>query len=503
MDKKVRTRFAPSPTGYLHVGGLRAALFGYLYAKQNEGDFLLRIEDTDQARYIAGSEKQIIDSLHWAGIIPDEGVMWSNGKLDQKGEYGPYIQSQRVDIYKKHAEQLVQQGKAYKCYCSAERIEKLREEQTLLKQPPRYDKRCLSLSENEKKVCEENGESYVIRFSMPEDGQTKWKDLVYKKMSFDNSTQEDFVIMKSDGFPTYNFANVIDDHLMQISHVTRGEEFLSSTPKHIALYLAFGWDVPQFAHLPLLLNKDRSKLSKRKNDVAVDKYIHKGYLPEAMINFLALLGWNPKDDREMFSLDELIKEFDFAKVNKTGAVFDTEKLDWINGHYIREKSDKEIYDLALPFLIEAKLIEGSSGKYKNLLTGKEISEEYIIGVVRLGKERMKKLEDISELVHFLFVEIPEYDSDLLAWKKMEMSMVKDMLNLSLELISATENFESQSIKKVFMDAIEAKDLKVGELLWPFRVALSGKKASPDPFDIAQLLGKELAIKRIEHALSML
>ena len=325
----VRTRFAPSPTGLLHVGGLRAALFNFLFARKNKGIFILRIEDTDRARSVPGAVENLISTLKWAGISYDEGP-------DAGGKNGPYIQSQRLNLYKKYAQQLLKLGAAYRCFCSPQRLEEMRREQEAHKLAPRYDRKCLSLSAS---AADSLGAPFVIRQKIPGSGEVEWKDMVRGSISFECAAIDDQVILKSDGYPTYHLANVVDDHEMKITHVIRGEEWLSSTPKHILLYRAFGWDIPQFAHLPLLLNKDRSKLSKRQGDVAVEEYIKKGYLAEAIVNFIALLGWHPggQETQEIFSLTELIEKFSLEKVHKAGAVFDLEKLDWIKWQWRRKK----------------------------------------------------------------------------------------------------------------------------------------------------------------------
>lgn len=337
----VRTRFAPSPTGFLHVGGLRTALYSYLVAKQAKGKFLLRIEDTDRERYVPEGTLNILKSLYWAGIVPDEGI-----KLDaesdpdeptiiQEGNSGPYIQSERLEIYQQYANQLIREGNAYYCFCTPERLEELRERQQANQQPTMYDRRCLDIDPAKAKKRANKGEPHVIRLKMPREGETVFSDLIHSKVSFKNELIDDQVLIKSDGFPTYHLAVVVDDHLMEVTHVIRGEEWVSSTPKHIQLYKYFGWEMPQFAHLPLILNPDKSKLSKRQGDVAVEDYRAKGYLPEALINFIALLGWNPGDERELFTLDELVKEFSLDKVSKAGAVFNLEKLNWYNKEYIK------------------------------------------------------------------------------------------------------------------------------------------------------------------------
>ncbi len=331
ISETVRVRFAPSPTGYLHIGGLRTALYNYLFAKNNNGKFILRIEDTDRNRYVEGAVENLISTLNWIGLKYDEGP-------DAKGEFGPYMQSQRLDIYKKYANDLLENGKAYCCFCTPERLQELREEQQRQKLPQaKYDKHCLNLTKDEIKEKLESGIPHVIRLNVPADQKVTFDDVIRERVEFDTSNIDDQVLIKSDGFPTYHLANVVDDHLMKITHVIRGEEWLSSTPKHILLYDFFEWEKPVFAHLPLLLNPDRSKLSKRQGDVAVEDYQSKGYLKETLINFVALLGWNAGDDKEFYYLDELVEKFSLERVNKAGAVFDLQKLNWLNAEHLRKK----------------------------------------------------------------------------------------------------------------------------------------------------------------------
>ncbi|KKS56527.1 MAG: Glutamate-tRNA ligase [Candidatus Magasanikbacteria bacterium GW2011_GWA2_42_32] len=455
-NKKVRVRFAPSPTGFLHVGSLRTALYNFLFARQKGGDFILRIEDTDRTRLVDGATECLLKILTTAGLDWDEGPM-SNGK--EKGKFGPYIQSERTKIYKKYAEKLIEKGQAYHCFCSAERLEKLRETQQANKLPTMYDGLCRSLDKSVIAKSLKENQPHVIRLTVPKEGNTNFNDVVRGAVAFENKLIDDQVLVKSDGFPTYHLANVVDDHLMEITDVIRGEEWLSSTPKHILLYQAFGWTPPRFAHIPLLLNPDKSKLSKRQGDVAAEDYLKKGYLPEALINFVALLGWNPGTEQEIFSLPELIKYFDITKVQKAGAVFNVEKLNWMNGEYIKKMAVDELVKKCLPYLKDAN--------YDLDKIGKEKLEK----IVRLEQERMKKLTDLPLAVEFFFKE-PQYDAKILVWKK------------SLELI-------------------EKENLANGPTLWPMRVALSGREASPGPFAIAGILGKGETIKRLKIALNLL
>jgi len=518
MLKKIKTRFAPSPTGMLHVGSLRTALYNYLFAKHNKGDFVLRIEDTDKARFIEGSIENLAQILNLTKLKYSEGVFIDDeGKIVQKGDFGPYIQSERLEIYRKYVNELIKNDYAYFCFCSQERLEEMRKDQQARKIAPMYDGKCRGLKkkEVEKLLSDEipptpfqkgGRGDFVIRLKTPKEGFTEFKDLIYGKIKIENKIIDDQVLMKSDGYPTYHLANVVDDHLMEISHVIRGEEWLPSTPKHILLYKAFGWEIPEFAHLPLLLNPDKSKLSKRQGDVAVKDYLKKGYLPEALLNFILLLGWNPKTEEEIFSLDEMVKRFDLSGVNKTGAIFNVEKLDWINGNYIREMDLGDLTKLCVPYLVEAGLVEKILNiKYQILSTGEEISFDYLKKVVSLEQERMKKLGEIGELVKFVFVNKLEYSKDLLIWKKMGFEDVKKNLELvynELEKIGE-KDFVKNNLEKVLRSLMEREGIKAGELLWPLRVALTGLKGSPGPFEVGEILGKEKVLGRIKEGIELL
>ena len=357
----VRVRFAPSPTGYLHVGGLRTALYNYLFARKNNGKFILRIEDTDRNRYVEGAVEKLISSLKWCGLEYDEGP-------DVEGQYGPYMQSERLALYKQHAQQLVDAGKAYYCFCTPERLEALREDQQRRKLPQaKYNKLCLSLSKKEIDEKLSSGIQHVIRLNVEPDQKIIFDDIIRGKIEFESNNVDDQVLIKGDGYPTYHLANVVDDHLMEISHVIRGEEWLSSTPKHVLLYNFFGWEKPHFAHLPLLLNPDRSKLSKRQGDVAVEDYRDKGYLKDALVNFVALLGWNAGDDQEFYYIDELIQKFSLEKVNKSGAVFDLEKLNWLNAEHLRKKSNDELLKMLRVEILNSQFTIILTNTYSALL----------------------------------------------------------------------------------------------------------------------------------------
>ncbi|OGH95231.1 MAG: glutamate--tRNA ligase [Candidatus Magasanikbacteria bacterium RIFOXYD2_FULL_41_14] len=485
----ISTRFAPSPTGFLHVGSLRTALYCYLIAKQNSGKFLLRVEDTDQKRSVEGAIPAVLDALKWAGIEPDEGVVgFENNDVVEKGDCGPYLQSKRLKIYEQHANILLEKGCAYYCFCTPERLAQVRERQEKNHEASGYDGHCRELDINEIKNNLSANVPYVVRLKMPKTGVTEFTDLIKGKVSFKNEFVDDQVLLKTDGFPTYHLAVVVDDHLMAITHVIRGDEWLSSTPKHIYLYECFGWEKPVFAHLPLLLNADKSKLSKRQGDVAVGDYIKKGYLPEALINFVAFLGWNPGDDREIFSLAELAKEFSLEKVNKSGAVFNLEKLDWYNKYYLRQLSNEQVAELVLPFF---------GDKIKDL----RLKIEDFANVIGLEKGRVTTLAELPEAVGFVF-NLPDYLADMLIWKKSSpeeaikiLSELKDWLNTK-----SVQPKNKIDWEKRVGEWIVQKSYSNGVVLWPLRVALSGQEKSPGPYEIAAVLGKDEVLKRLEVAL---
>ncbi len=491
----IKTRFAPSPTGYLHIGNLRTALYSYLFAKQNNGKFLLRIEDTDRKRYVADGVTNILKSLYWAGIVPDEGVKLDCGstgeyQVIQAGNNGPYIQSERLNIYKKYVDELIEKDHAYYCFCTSKRLAELREYQQDKKLPTGYDGQCLEINIEEAKKRILTGEKYVVRMKMPKIGEIVFKDLIRGEVKIKNELVDDQVLLKSDGFPTYHLAVVVDDHLMEITHIIRGEEWISSVPKHIQLYKYFGWEVPQMAHLSLLLNSDKSKLSKRQGDVAVEDYIKKGYLPETIVNFIAFLGWNPGGDKELFTLDELIKEFSLEKVGKSGAVFNLEKLDWYSTQHIKATDLTELTNKCLPFLEKAGF--------------KNEKFDWLKKVVNLEKERISKLSDLPDAIRFIF-ELPNYDSNLLVWKKSIAQETKNNLIKLKEFLNtiSVQEWNLTTLQQKVGEWIKTSNLTNGEVLWPIRVALSGQQNSPGPYEIADVLGKEKTIERIELAISKL
>ncbi len=482
MNKnKIRTRFAPSPTGYMHVGNLRTALYAYLIAKHENGDFLLRIEDTDQERYVEGSIDIIYNALNTAGLHHDEGP-------DIGGPVGPYTQSERKNIYDEYAQMLIDKGEAYYCFCSEERLETLRKHAETLKTPYKYDKLCLSLSEEERKEKIKSGIPYVIRQNNPKTGKTTFNDEIYGRISVDNSDLDDMVLLKSDGMPTYNFANVVDDHLMGITHVVRGSEYLSSSPKYNRLYHAFGWEVPVYVHCPPIMRDAHNKLSKRKGDAAFEDLLEKGFLKEAIINYIALLGWNPGTDQEIFSLDELIEIFDYRKINKAPAIFDIQKLKWMNGEYIRKMPLSEFHKLAFPYYDKA------------------LKKEYdYIKISELLHTRTEMLIDIPAQLDF-FDKLPEYSIEMYIHKKMKTNYENSLISLkkALPVLQSLDTWNIDMLKNSISQLIKEMGIKNGPMLWPIRTAISGKSFTPGgAYEIAEILGKEETIERIKIGIEKL
>lgn len=494
--KKIRLRFAPSPTGFMHVGNFRTALYTYLFAKRNGGDFILRIEDTDRKREVEGALKKIIEIMNWAEFDYQEGVFLEKDQIIQKGDLGPYIQSERLDIYKKYAKELIERGQAYYCFCTEERLEEMRAEQISQKKPPMYDRTCLNLSSAEIEERIKNKTPFVIRQKINTSGVTIYDDLVRGRIEFKNELLDDQILIKSDGYPTYNFANVVDDHLMEISHIFRGEEYVSSTPKYIQLYQNFGWDIPEVAHLPLLLNTDKSKLSKRQGDVSVEDYIKKGYLREAIINFVVLLGWNLGEGstQEIFPLSELKEIFDIKRVHKAGAVFDLKKLDWLNAQYIKKLSVDELYQKAVEFFKEKDFYISAKEDRK--------TEKYLKKVLTVERERLIKLLDVGEENKFFFVDDFKIDFEDIRWKDSSKEDTLENLTKAKIVLSeiADKNWQLEDIEKLLLQS--AGD-KRGDLLFPLRAVLTGEKRSPSPFQVAWVLGKEESIRRIDKALEFL
>ncbi len=481
MDE-VRTRFAPSPTGFMHLGGLRSALYGYLFAKQNNGSFILRIEDTDQERFVEGATQVIYDTLKGCGINWDEGP-------DIGGPYGPYIQSERKSLYLPYAQQLVESGHAYYCFCTKEELEERRAACEAKGEVFKYDKHCMNLSKEEVQQKLDAGIPYVIRMNCPTEGVTVYNDLVFGELSFPNDTLDDMILIKADGMPTYNFANVIDDHLMNITYVMRGMEYLSSTPKYNILYNAFGWKIPNYIHMPPVMRDAQHKLSKRDGDAYYSDYIEKGYLKEALINYLALVGWNPGDDREFFTLDELVKAFDVKRINKAPGIFDVEKLNWFNAHYISEMNPTEYLQAATPW-------------FDQVLEGLHIDYARLAGLLQ---SRTDKFSSIPGMIGFL-KEMPEFSNDLYTHKKMKTDpqVAKDSLAFVLPVLEQIADWNEQNIHDTVMAAISESGRKNGAVLWPLRIAISGLESTPGgAFEIAYLLGKAETLKRIRSSLEKL
>jgi len=480
INETSRVRFAPSPTGFLHVGGLRTALYNYLFAKRNIGTFVLRIEDTDRNRYVEGAVENLIKALNWAGLNYDEGP-------EVGGDYGPYMQSQRLHIYKKYSYELIEKGKAYYCFCTPERLKILKEEQEKQKlSQTKYDKHCLHLTKNEVEINLAANIPKVVRLNVEQNNTIKFDDVIREHVEFESNNVDDQVLIKSDGYPTYHLANVVDDHLMKITHVIRGEEWLSSTPKHVLLYDAFLWERPIFAHLPLLLNPDRSKLSKRQGDVAVEDYRDKGFLRDALVNFVALLGWNAGDDKEFYLMDELISSFSLERVNKAGAVFDLQKLNWLNAEHLRKKSNQELL----------KLLKDEIHKSKFL--GHNYSDNFLTLVIEAMKERVSLVKEFIDTCTYFYEAPSEYEQKSVD-KNWEPETPIHLNRLKKEFASLNnptkEDFEHSL-------AIVSEELNVGKgkLIHPLRLAVSGQSTGPGMFDLLFILGKGEVTKRIETAI---
>lgn len=477
---EIRVRMAPSPTGFVHLGTVRTALFNWLFARHNKGVFVLRIEDTDKDRSLPEHEKSLIEAFHWLGLEWDEGPdVDSAGNLISKGDYAPYRQSERTDLYASYIRKMLSSGHAYYCYCSKDELEAQRQSMEAAGLPPKYSGKCRDLTSPP-----EGREPEVIRFRTPET-KVKFNDLIRGSVEFDSALFGDIVMAKDENTPLYNFANVIDDFEMKITHVVRGEEHLSNTPKQILMARALDFPEIKYAHIPLILNPDRSKLSKRTNKASFLDYRDEGYLPEAMINFLALLGWHSSGDKEIFSKEELVEEFDIKRVQKAGAIFNPEKLSWFNAQYIKSLPIDILYEKVKPFL-----------EQKGLVTDKD----FVLRVLHVEQERMRALADITTSGEFYF-KLSDYDPLLLRWKESHPSIIKDVLNSSADIITEEKEILADKLSVALNPLIERYGR--GEVLWPLRVALSGLKASPDPLVIAEVLGKEETIKRIKMAISKL
>lgn len=482
MERQVRTRFAPSPTGYMHIGNLRTALYEYLIAKSQNGRFILRIEDTDQERKVEGAVEIIYNTLKLCGMRHDEGP-------DIGGPYGPYVQSERRDTYLPYAKNLIEKGQAYYCFCTEERLNKLRAEADARNETFMYDRHCLSLSKEEIEEKLKRGEPYVIRQKMPREGTTTFEDAVYGSITVDNSMLEDQILIKSDGLPTYNFANVIDDHLMHITHVVRGCEYLSSAPKYNLLYDAFGWEVPVYVHLPLIIKPDGSKISKRRGDAGFEDLVKMGYLPEAIMNYIALLGWSPDTNREIFSLADLEKAFNIKHISKSPSTFDMNKLNWFNAEYIRAMSPEEFYEHARPYLSEA-------------INNKDIDLRKVSGLLQA---RTEVLTDIPSKVGF-FSELPDYDLHIYIHKKMKTNLENSLesLKAALPVFEGIKDWNETAIHDELMSLIQKIGIKNGQMFWPIRTALSGWEVTPGgAVEIADILGKEETLRRLKTGIEKL
>ena len=481
--EKIRTRYAPSPTGKMHVGNLRSALYEFLIAKHAGGDFMLRIEDTDQERFVDGAIDIIYRTMEKTGLIHDEGP-------DKDGGYGPYVQSERMKtgIYMKYARELIDKGEAYYCFCDKERLASLKTEVVEGKEISIYDKHCLGLSQEEIQANLEAGKPFVIRQNIPNEGKTTFHDELYGDITVDNSELDDMILIKSDGFPTYNFANVVDDHTMNITHVVRGNEYLSSSPKYVRLYDAFGWQVPVYIHLPLITDENHKKLAKRSGHASFEDLLEQGFVTEAIINYIALLGWSPEDNREIFSLQELIEEFDYRRISKSPAVFDIVKLRWMNGEYIKAMDFDAFFERAEPCLQAA-------------LPG-EFDLKKIAAMV---KTRIEVFPDIPEMVDF-FRELPEYDAAMYTHKKMKTDAASslEVLKEVLPILEDQEDYSNDALYQALSSYVERKGCKNGYVMWPVRTAVSGKQMTPaGATEIMEILGKEESLRRIRKGIELL
>ena len=496
-DTPVRTRYAPSPTGFPHIGNYRTALFEWLAARHSGGAFVLRVEDTDRKRLVPGSLEAIQEGLKWMGLDWDEGP-------DVGGPYGPYMQSERLALYREYGEKLIAQGDAYRCYCTEERLEQMRRDQEARHQPTGYDRRCRYLTPEQRAANEAEGLSSVIRFAAPLEGTTTYHDFLRGDITFDNTTIDDMVLLKSDGYPTYNFANIIDDHLMNITHVIRGEEYISSAPRYAQVYRAFGWEEPVVVHVPLVLAPDRSKLAKRHGALPLLDYRDKGYLPEAICNFLVLLGWSYDDKKEFFTLDEMIEAFDEKRIGTSPAIFDVTRLDWFNGHYIRALSPERLTELALPFLLNG-LPEDARAS---------VDVDYARQVFVLDQERFKTLADVPQLTSFFFTEQPEYDASLLLGKGLDAERAVPAMEAVLAALDEQADWTPEALLRTLdgvvtrlgfirtkSDGTQVPDR--GPVFMMVRVGVSGRKETPGLTEMMTVLGRERTLLRLRVALEKL
>lgn len=478
LETSVRLRFAPSPTGYPHLGNIRTALFNWLFARHHGGKFILRIEDTDIARKVDGAVEVILYSLQWLGLDWDE---------------GPYFQSQRLSIYHEIAHRLLKESRAYLCYCSPGRLETMRQEQAKRKQPPKYDRNCRDLAQHARTQIEAAGITPVVRFKTPLEGETTFYDLLHGPVTFKHDTLDDFVLLKSDGYPTYHLANIVDDHQMAISHVLRADEWLSSTPRHALLYQALNWQAPQFAHLPMILGPDRAKLSKRHGATTITEYQKQGYLPDAMINFLVLLGWSLDDRTELFSQEELIKHFSLERVGKTAAIFNKGKLEWMNGVYLRKLGLGEFVQQATPFL-ERDLPESVK---------RPVDSNYLSQVLSLIQERAKTLADVPQLACFFFLDELQYDTGLLLSRELDAKSAANAITIALQKLEGVMTWDATTLEGILRPLAAELNLGTGKFFGLLRVAVTGCTAAPPLFQTMAVLGKEKCLKRFDTALQRL
>lgn len=482
----VRVRFAPSPTGSPHIGSVRTAIYDWLYARHTGGKFILRVEDTDRARFVPGSTEEIMESLRWLGIEVDEGP-------GVGGEFGPYLQTERIGIYRKYAQQLLDEGKAYHCFCTSERLDEMRKAQEAAKLPTGYDRLCLQLSPQDTAERLEEGVPAVIRFRVPQEGVTTFHDVVRGEISFENRLIDDFVIIKSDAYPTYQFASVVDDHLMEITHVIRGEEWISSTPKHVLEYRAFGWEMPVFAHAPLLVGPDRAKLGKRHGSVKFTDFIEQGFVREAIINFVTLLGWTPGSDEELFSVDELIEKFSLEGIVNHPVVFDREKMTWMNGVYIRAMEIEKLADLCLPYLQRAGLVpEDPTPECR----------EYAGKVVALAQDRLKLLSEIVELTDFFFIDEPPYDEKGVN-KWLRKDYAPEFLASLVPALDMLSDFTVEALDECVRKVGEEIGQSGGAIIHPIRMAVTGRMVGPGLFETMSVLGKDRVVFRMKRTLELL
>ena len=481
--ENVRVRYAPSPTGYPHIGNIRTALFNWLFARHTGGKFIVRIEDTDQSRKVEGAVEQILESLRWLGLDWDEGP-------EVGGVCGPYFQSERLDLYKRYAEKLMDSGHAYRCYCSSERLAQMRTEMAERKESVRtYDRHCRDLNTDEQAKLEAEGIVPVIRFKVPLSGQTTFRDIIRGDIAFDNAELDDLVLLKSDGYPTYHLANIVDDHTMQISHVMRADEWLSSTPRHVLLYAAFGWTPPLYVHLPMILGPDKSKLSKRHGATALLDYRDEGYLPEAILNFLALLGWSLDDKTDVIGREELVRHFSLDRISRTAAVFDIKKLQWLNGFYIRKLNPDGLAKRALPYF----------EKHLPPQVKRPLEVAYVSQVVTLQQERAKTLVEFPANGAFFFVEDLDYPEDLLLKGGMTRERARELLSAAASRLDSVVTFDTTSLEPSLRALAEEMSVKTGDLFGLLRVAVTGRMAAPPLFQTMAVVGKGRCVRRIKCA----